>query len=54
MKVALKVKDEDFPGEDNVVLLYTGMKAGHHFCGDQKKHKLLLDKIEHKYLQKCS
>lgn len=49
LDIALRIRDENFPGECNVALLYTGIKAGHHFCGDQEKHKLLIKRVEEKY-----
>lgn len=49
--VALKIRDEDFGDRHNMVLFYTGMKAGARFCGmDEEDHRVLESQVGHMYL----
>jgi hypothetical protein len=48
--VAMQLQDKDFGDEHNMVLFYTGIKAGHRFCGmDEEDHRVLESRVENKY-----
>ena len=47
--VALRIKDEDFPGWNNVVLFYINTKAGTNHVSDQQKFTHLVRQVEAKY-----
>ena len=48
--IAMKIKNEDWPGEYNQILFYIGMKAGYKFCGiDEEQEEELVRKIEERY-----
>ena len=51
MSIAAQIKDKDFPGEHNVVIFYTGKKAGHTFAGDEGQLDTLVEKVEERYKQ---